>query len=55
MRYLMVDARYEKVLDHDAVHARVVQIAALIDPEGQRHVLAVELAKRKAKPAGRRF
>ena len=44
MPYLMVDARYEKVREQGAVRTRAVQIAVGIDAEGQRHMLAVEMA-----------
>ena len=48
MPYLMVDARYEKVHEQGAVRTRAVQIAVGIDTEGQRHVLAVELADKES-------
>ena len=55
MPYLMVDARYEKVHDHGAVRTRAVQIAVGIDPEGQRHVLAVELAEQESEASWTAF
>ena len=55
MPYLMVDARYEKVHDHGAVRTRAVQIAVGIDPEGQRHVLAVERAEKESEASWTAF
>jgi len=46
--YLMLDARYEKVREDGAVRTRAVQIAIGIDPDGKRHILAVELADKES-------
>ena len=45
-RRLILDVRYEKVLEHGAVETGTVQIAVGIDAAGKRHLLAVELVEK---------
>lgn len=46
--YLSLDARYERVRENGIVHRRAVLIAIGINAEGQRNILAVELANRES-------
>jgi transposase-like protein len=46
--YLILDARYEKVREDGVIVHRAVLIAIGINWEGQRQVLAVELANRES-------
>ncbi|HNM20584.1 MAG TPA: IS256 family transposase [Nitrospira sp.] len=53
--YLILDARYEKVRDAGVIESRAVQIAIGINWEGQRQVLAVELANRESETSWKDF
>jgi putative transposase len=46
--YLLLDARYERVRENGVVHRRAVLIAIGINTNGQRNILAVELANRES-------
>ena len=52
-RYLVVDARYERIREHGTIQSRAVLIAIGINDDGRRCILGVELAgKRRPKAAG---
>jgi len=53
--YLILDARYEKVRDNGVIESRAVQIAIGINWDGQRQVLAVELANRESETSWKDF
>lgn len=53
--YLILDARYEKVRDAGVIAHRAVLIAIGINWEGQRQVLAVELANRESEGSWKSF
>jgi transposase-like protein len=53
--YLILDARYEKVRDGGVIAHRAVLIAIGINWEGQRQVLAVELANRESQSSWKDF
>jgi len=53
--YLILDARYEKVRDAGVIAHRAVLIAIGINWEGQRQVLAVELANRESQSSWKDF
>jgi transposase-like protein len=53
--YLILDARYEKVREDGVIVHRAVLIAIGINWEGQRHVLAVELANRESQSSWKDF
>jgi putative transposase len=53
--YLILDARYEKVRDAGVITHRAVLIAIGINWEGQRQVLAVELANRESQSSWKDF
>jgi transposase-like protein len=53
--YLILDARYEKVRDNGVIESRAVQIAIGINWEGQRQVLAVDLANRESETSWKDF
>lgn len=53
--YLILDARYEKVRDAGVISHRAVLIAIGINWEGQRQVLAVELANRESQSSWKEF
>jgi transposase-like protein len=53
--YLILDARYEKVRDNGVIASRAVQIAIGINWDGQRQVLAVELANRESETSWKDF
>ena len=53
--YLILDARYEKVRDAGVIAHRVILIAIGINREGQRQVLAVELANRESQTSWKDF
>jgi len=53
--YLILDARYEKVREDGVIRSLAVLIAIGINWEGQRHVLAVELANRESRSSWRDF
>lgn len=46
--YLILDARYEKVREDGVIRSQAVLIAIGVNDEGQRQVLAVELANRES-------
>jgi putative transposase len=53
--YLILDARYEKVREDGVIRSMAVQIAIGINWEGQRQVLAVELANRESQSSWKEF
>lgn len=53
--YLILDARYEKVREAGVIRSLAVLVAIGINWEGQRQVLAVELANRESQSAWREF
>ena len=53
--YLILDARYEKVREAGVIRSRAVLIAIGINWEGQRQVLAVELAHRESASSWKDF
>ncbi|AMX98928.1 IS256 family transposase [Mesorhizobium ciceri] len=53
--YLILDARYEKVREAGVVMSQAVLIAVGIDWDGQRQILAVEMANRESRSAWRDF
>jgi transposase-like protein len=53
--YLILDARYEKVREDGVIRSLAVLIAIGINWEGQRQVLAVELANRESRSSWRDF
>lgn len=53
--YLILDARYEKVRDAGVIESRAVQVAIGINWEGQRQILAVELANRESESSWKDF
>lgn len=53
--YLILDARYEKVREAGVITHRAVLIAIGINWEGQRQVLAVELANRETQSSWKQF
>ncbi len=53
--YLILDARYEKVRDAGVIAHRAILIAIGINREGQRQVLAVELANRESQTSWKDF
>ena len=53
--YLILDARYEKVREDGVIRSQAVLIAIGINWEGQRQVLAVELANRESATSWKEF
>lgn len=53
--YLILDARYEKVREGGVIRSLAVQVAIGINWEGQRQVLAVELANRESHSSWKEF
>ena len=53
--YLILDARYEKVREDGVTQSQAVLLAIGINWEGQRQVLAVELANRESQSSGKDF
>src|SRR5512132_2078313 len=53
--YLILDARYEKVREAGVIRSRAVLVAIGINREGQRQVLAVELAHRESASSWKDF
>jgi len=53
--YLILDARYEKVREDGVIRSMAVQVAIGINWEGQRQVLAVELANRESRSSWKDF
>ena len=53
--YVILDARYEKVLEDGLIRSMAVQIAIGINWEGQRQVLAVETANRESQSSWKDF
>jgi len=53
--YLILDARYEKVREDAVIQSQAVLVAIGINWEGQRQVLAVELANRESRSSWRDF
>jgi len=53
--YLILDARYEKVREDGVIRSQAVLIAIGINWEGQRQVLAVELANRESATSWKDF
>ena len=54
-RYLIVDARYEKVRENAVIRSRAVLVAIGIDREGRRQVLGVEMANRESTTSWKDF
>ncbi len=54
-RYLILDARYERVREGGYIRKQAVQVAIGINDEGGRCVLAVELANRESRTSWRDF
>lgn len=54
-RYLILDARYERVRESGTIGHKAVQIAIGINDEGRRCVLAVELANRESLTSWKEF
>jgi len=53
--YLILDARYEKVREHSVIQSQAVLIAIGINWEGQRQVLAVDMANRESRSSWKDF
>lgn len=53
--YLILDARYEKVRENGVIRSQAVLIAIGINWEGQRQVLAVEMANRESATSWKEF
>lgn len=53
--YLILDARYEKVREHAVIQSQAVLVAIGINWEGQRQVLAVEMANRESRSSWKNF
>jgi transposase-like protein len=53
--YLILDARYEKVREDAVIQSQAVLVAIGINWEGQRQVLAVELANRESRSTWKDF
>ena len=53
--YLVLDARYEKIREGGVIRSQAVLIAIGINWEGQRQILAVELANRESQSSWRDF
>ena len=53
--YLILDARYEKVREGGVIEAQAVLVAIGINGEGQRQVLAVEMANRESQTSWKDF
>ena len=53
--YVILDARYEKVREDGVIRSMAVQIAIGINWEGQRQVLAVEMANRESQSSWKDF
>jgi transposase-like protein len=53
--YLILDARYEKVREDGVIQSMAVQVAIGINGEGQRQVLAVEIANRESQSSWKEF
>lgn len=53
--YLILDARYEKVREDSVIQSQAVLVAIGINWDGQRQVLAVELANRESRSSWRDF
>jgi putative transposase len=53
--YLILDARYEKVREDSVIRSRAVLIAIGVNGEGQRQILAVEIANRESQTSWRDF
>ena len=53
--YLILDARYEKVREAGVIRSMAVQVAIGINGEGQRQVLAVQMANRESHSSWKQF
>ncbi len=53
--YLILDARYEKVREDSVIQSQAVLVALGINWEGQRQVLAVEMANRESRSSWKDF
>ncbi len=47
--YLIIDARYEKLRENGVIRSRAVLVAIVIDCDGRRQLLGVEMANRRAR------
>lgn len=54
-RYLIIDARYERVRDNGVIAHQAVLIAIGINWEGKRQILAVEMANRESQSSWKDF
>jgi putative transposase len=53
--YLILDARYERIREGGVITSQAVLIAVVVDGEGRRQVLSVELANRESRSSWREF
>src|SRR5262252_413170 len=53
--YVVLDARYEKIRQDGVIRSQAVQVAIVINWEGRRCVLAVELANRESESSWKEF
>ncbi len=54
-RYLILDARYEKVREAGIIISQAVLIAVAVDGDGQRQIIGVDLANRESRTSWRDF
>jgi putative transposase len=54
-RYVIVDARYERIREHGTIQSRAVLIAIGINDDGRRCILGVELAERESRNSWTQF
>jgi len=54
-RYVIVDARYERIREHGTIQSRAVLIGIGINDEGRRCILGVELAERESRNSWTQF
>src|SRR6266446_5291051 len=54
-RFLILDARYEKVREAGVIVSQAVLVAVAVDEDGRRQILAVELANRESRSSWRDF
>lgn len=54
-RYVIVDARYERIREHGTIQSRAVLIAIGINDEGRRCILGVEVAERESRNSWTQF
>src|SRR6266705_6160686 len=54
-RYLILDARYERVREAGIIISQAVLIAVAVDGDGQRQIIGVDLANRESRTSWRDF